>query len=513
MPSHRFIRALSVLVAAAMTIVMLGSCSMSSNDKGQAGKNSSITIDLTNYPSTLDPGLQYDGSTYPVYRNIYDQLLRRDSTTLKPVPWLAKSWHQSSPTTWTFKLRDDVEFSDGSKLTAEDAAFSLNRILDKSLNSPQYANFSTVDSAKAIDDTTLLIKTKAPSPTLLSFLTTLSVVSKSYAEKVGVKTLNEKPMGSGPYKLDSARGGSELTLTRNQHWWHGKPTISKVVFRAVPNVSSRVADLQSGRAQLALGIEPDQANKLKGTESLQVLAVPTERVAYLALNTLGHTPTANPKVRQAVEAAIDYDSLIKNLVGGYAKRVNAVLTPLSFGYPSGAKPYTYDPKRAKRLLAEAGMPHPDIKFPSSPSYSPQLIQAIQSNLQDVGFHVDIVNTDQATYLKNVQSPKHDWGSIRFGRWSCSCLDADGVIYPLFHSGTVWSSYSSPEFDKTVDSGRTTIDRKSRKALYAKAFSILRRDLPGIGLYQDFAIYGADKNLQWTPDAVESMYVDQMKFAR
>jgi len=319
-------------------------------------------------------------------------------------------------------------------------------------------------------------------------------------------------MGSGPYTMESAQAGSQITLARNESYWNGKPALAKAVFRAVPNIATRVADLQSGRAQLAVTLAADQATQLKSSPSTQVLAVPTERVAYLGLNVLGDAPTKDLKVRQAIAAAINYDSLIKNLGGGYAKPVGAVLTPLAFGYPQNATNFTYEPERAKALLVESGNPNPVLDFPASPAYSPQLLQAIQSDLQAVGFTVKISNTDQATYLKKVQSPAHDWGSVRFGRWSCSCLDADGVIYPLFRTGTIWASYSNAEFDKAVDQGRTSTDTATRTKAYDMALSILRRDLPGIGLYQEYAIYGASSELKWTPDAVESMYLDQMSLS-
>jgi peptide/nickel transport system substrate-binding protein len=124
--------------------------------------------------------------------------------------------------------------------------------------------------------------------------------------------------------------------------------------------------------------------------------------------------------------------------------------------------------------------------------------------------VSISSSDQATYLKKVQSPSHDWGSIRFGQWSCSCLDADGVAYPLFRTGTIWSSYSSPAFDTLVDRARQTLSPATRTNLYAQAYGILDKDLPGIGLFQIDSIYGASSRLEWTPDAQQSFFVADMK---
>lgn len=495
--------------AAIVAATALAACSIQPTNSTASGGGGTLTVDMSSYPASLDPGLQYDTDSYSVYRNIFDQLLHRDPKTNQIVPWLATTWKQSNPTTWVFTLRDDVKFSDGSKLTAADAAFSLQRILDPKFGSQQNANFSAIASATGSGQQ-LTITTKFPSPTLLTYLTTLSVVPKAYVQKVGDAAFNLKPMGSGPYTFVSDIAGSQVVLKRNDSWWGTKPSISQVVFRAVPDVASRVADLQSGKAQLATELTPDSTTQLKGNSKLKVLSAPTERVSYLAFNTIQGGPTNNPQVRKAISMAIDYKSLINNLESGYAKPVNSVLTPLSEGYPKSLPDYTYDPAQAKALIQSAGVAGQTVVMATSPTYDPQIVQTIQANIQDAGLKVSIQNTDQATYLKKVQSPTHEWGSIRFGQWSCSCLDADGVAYPLFRSGTIWSSYSNPQFDHLVDQARQTIDADTRTSLYAQAYGLLNTDLPGIGLFQIVSIYGAASNVQYTPDAQQNFFVADMK---
>lgn len=493
----------------------LAGCSLSAPDDGEAPPGAadpaSITINLPNYPATLDPGKQYDESTYSVYRNIYDQLLRRDPQSLEPVPWIATEWETVDDTTWTFTIRDDVTFSDGSELTADDVAFSIERILDSDYGSPQRANFSAIESAEATSPTEVTITTGEPSPTLLSYLTTLSIVPQDYVEEVGDEGLNENPVGSGPYQVASATSGSSITLERNPEFWGEEPSIEEVTFAAVPDVASRVSNLQSGQAQLVTGLTADQAGQLDGSDDLTVLSAPTERVAYLAINVLGDTPTQDPDVRRAISLAINYDAIIENLLGGYASPVGTVLTPLALGYPEELETNEYDPEQAQQLIEDAGVSGVEIDFPTSPSFDPQVVQAIQSDLNEAGLSVQIQNSDHATYLQTVQSPDHDWGSVRFGQWSCSCLDADGVLYPLFSTGTVWSAYANPEFDDLVEQARSTLDEGERMEAYTEAVDIIRSDIPGIGLYQVHSIYGAASNLHWEPDAVQSLYVDQMSF--
>lgn len=494
-----------------LAILFVAACGNSSSPAPQGGgTHPQLTVDLPNGPATLDPGMQYDTDSYTVYRNIFDTLLHRDPSTLKVVPWVADSWKAVDPTTWTFQIHKGIKFQDGSDLTGDDVAFSLNRILDRANNSPQYPNFSVVKGATA-SGSTVTITTKAPSPTLLSFLTTLAIVPAKYVQAKGNREFNLHPIGSGPYELKNWAAHSTVDLTANASYWKGKPPFDAVTFRAVPNVASRVADLQSGKSDIATGLTPDNADTLKASSSLQLLSTPTERVAYLAYNVLGPAPTRSLELREAVSYAINYDSIIKNLLHGYGKPVKEVLTPLSVGYDNNVPGFTYDPQKAKQLLAQAGYNGDPLEFDTSPSYSQSLVQAVQGDLTKVGINVKIVSTDQATYLKKVQSPTHEWGSIRFGRWSCSCLDADGTIYPLFRTGSIWSSYSNPQYDKLVDDARNTIDSGQRTSDYTKAFDILQKDAPAVGMYQDYAIYGATKHLAWKPDAQESFYLFQMRW--
>jgi peptide/nickel transport system substrate-binding protein len=507
-------------VAAMATMTLAGglaACSTSgtpgsspSGGGSGAAAGQALTVDLASYPASLDPGLQYDTDSYSVYRNIFDQLLHRNPSTEQVIPWLATAWKQQNPTTWAFTIRSGVKFSDGEPLTAADAAFSIERILDPKLASQQEANFSAIASATGSGNT-LTIKTKYPSPTLLTYLTTLSVVPEAYVNKVGNAAFNLKPVGSGPYEMVSSVPGSDVKVKLNPDYWGTRPQVTSVDFRAVPDIATRVADLQSGQAQLADSMTPDNVAQLKSA-GLQALSAPTERVSYLAFNTIHGGPTNSAAVRTAISEAINYDALDNDLEKGYASPVNSVATPLNVGYPKSLPDYKYDPAQAKAMIKQAGVAGQTVIMATSPTYSATIVQAIQADIQAVGLNVKIQSTDQATYLQKVQSPSHNWGSIRFGQWSCSCLDADGVAYPLFHTGTIWSSYSNPAFDKLVEQARETLSTTSRDSLYAQAYGILAKDVPGIGLFQIDAIYGASTKLQWKPDAQQDLYVADMKLS-
>ncbi|MBV9538833.1 MAG: hypothetical protein JOY70_07880, partial [Acidisphaera sp.] len=382
------------------------------------------------------------------------------------------------------------------------------RITDPAFKSPQLSQFDQIVAAEASGPAQVTLHTKSPYPVLLAQLTKLSVIPRAAVQKLGDTAFNQHPIGSGPYALRAWDRGVAITLDARDDGWRGKPPFRTVVFRPVTDVSTRVADLRAGRADIVRGLGPDQATALKADHSVQVLGVPTERVAYIFVNALAG-PTKDVRVRRAIAMAIDRDAIISALQEGYAKPVSQVLSPADFGYDNSIEPISFDPDGARKLVREAGADGAELTFLTAPAYDRRLNEAVQQMLADIGLHVSIVSVDLPTYLKRRQGTPDEAGSVSQGRWSCSCQDADGVIWPLFHTGSIWSKYSNPAFDAAVDAARATLDEKQRLADYHKAFAILREDVPGIGLFQDFALYGARPQLRWTPTADEAFFVMDM----
>ncbi len=474
-----------------------------------AQSKDTLTIDLPNDAATLDPHLQWNTDSYSVYRNIFDNLLTRDGSG-KIVPQIATEWNYDDDTTITFKIRDDVVFQDGTKLTADDVAFSINRIIDPALKSPQLSQFDQIKTAEVVDPTTVKVTTKSAYPALLAQLVKLSIVPKAYVEKVGDQEFNLNPIGSGPYKLVEWKKGIETDLEAHDDYWRGQPPFEKVVFRAVPDVSTRIADLRTGKADLVRDIPPDQASSIENDSNTQLLSAPTERVGYLYINAEAG-PTKDLRVRQAIAYAIDKQGLVDALLEGYGAPVSIVGAEPIFGYTDKVEGYPYDPEKAIELVKEAGAEGATVEFLTSPSYSRALVEAIQQMVNEVGLNVEISSSDQATFLKRRQGDAENAGSLAFGAWSCACQDADGIIYPLFRSGSIWAKYKNEKYDALVDEARSILDEDKRKELYAQAYEILRQDVPGLGLYQVYALYGAAKNLKWEPSANEAMFVMDMSW--
>jgi peptide/nickel transport system substrate-binding protein len=487
---------------AALTLALALGCGPALADKNR------FVVDLVSEPSSLDPQVQWNPDSYYVYRNIFDNLVTRDDAG-KIVPQVATSWKYLSDTEIEFKLRDDITFHDGQKLSADDVVFSVKRITDPKFASPQLGQFNKIIDATAVDPMTVRLKTEGPYPALLAQLVKLSIVPKHVVEAVGKDAFNLKPIGSGPYKFDSWQRGVQVTLQRNDAYWGEKGAFPTSVFRAVPDAATRVADLQAGTADLVVTLDSDLAAQLKGSAKAQVLSVLTERVAYLRLNP-SRAPFNELKLRQAVAHAIDKQGLVDGILGGYDKPVDELSTPAIFGWVEGIKGLPYDPEKAKALVKEAGpAADTEIVLATAPVFDQRIVQAVQQMLTDVGLKVKIEMSDMANYLKRTQSSPDIAPDMNYGRWSCACQDEDGVAFPLLHSSSSWSTYRNPAMDKLLEEARSTLDEAKRLALYKQVHEIVATDVPVLPLYQSAILYGATKQLQWTPTANESMFLNRM----
>ena len=469
-----------------------------------------FVVDLVNEPSSLDPQVQWNPDSYYVYRNIFDNLVTRDDKGAI-VPQVATAWKQVSDTEIEFDLRSDITFHDGSKLTADDVVYSVKRITDPKFASPQLGQFDKITEAIALSSTKVKLVTAGAYPALLAQLVKLSIVPKAVVEAVGKDAFNLKPVGSGPYKFESWQRGVNVQLARNDAYWGAKAPFPAVTFRAVPDAATRLANLQAGASDLVVTLDADQAGQLKSSPKAQALIGLTERVAYVRLNTT-KPPFDNPKLRLAAAYALDKQAMIDGLLGGYDKQVPELLTPAIFGWVDGIKAPEHDLAKAKALIAEAGpAAKAEIDLSTAPVFDQRIVQAIQQMLTEAGFNVKIAMSDMATYLKRAQAGPETTSLLSFGRWSCACQDADGVLFPLLHKSSGWSAYRNPKMDSLLEEARATLDTNKRLAAYKQVHEIVASDVPVVPLYQAVVIYGAAKNLTFQPTPNESMFINRMSW--
>jgi len=351
---------------------------------------------------------------------IYDTLILRDpfSEEVKFLPGLAESWKQTKPKVWELQLRQGVKFHDGTTMTAEDVAFSLNRIFEN--KDPRFANaygryFNTFDRVEVIDETHVRILMKKADPLVEHFLSDLSgaITSKAYIEKVGADAADLKPVGTGPYKVASFKPGESATLERFDDYWGEKAPLKKVTFTYTPEIASRVTAIANDEIDFAVGIPTDQRSALKGR---QVNLIDTIYPIYhvIVMNMGNAYMGAHPKLRQALDLAIDRDALNEALWDGKGEVPTSLQFP-DYGdlYLPDVKTIGYDKKRAQELVKESGYDGTKIVIANRSEYYVNIdlaLQAVVDMWKDIGVDAQVKNVPDVNAIPDPDVMVRTWSN-------------------------------------------------------------------------------------------------------
>ncbi|WP_454692411.1 ABC transporter substrate-binding protein [Achromobacter aloeverae] len=493
-----------------------------------------LIIGLKSEPSSMDP--QYHSLTpnTQIAETIFDPLVRTDSQ-LKPEPALAESWTVDG-NVWTFKLRPDVKFSDGTPLTAEDVVFTYDRV-PKVPNSPSPFTLYLKDVAKteAVDAHTVRITTKAAAPALLPNLSQLPILSKKAASGPAPegKTTTELNagdglIGTGPYKFVSWKRGAEIVLARNDNYWGKKPLWDKVIYRPMSNAASRVAALLAGDVDLIEDPPTDDLPKLKADKKLHIEETPSVRVMYVAMDqyaepspgitgTNGKNPLKDKRVREALSLAINRQALVDRVMGGVALPAGNLLPYPMFG---ASKDHSKAPKadldKAKALLKEAGYPDGFGITLGAPSgryvNDAKVAQAIASMWTRVGVKTNVDASAPPVFFKKRDSYEY---SAYLAGWSVTSGEMSNALGSLLITpdpkaglGTTnRGRYSNASVDALFKQGISTMDDAKRAELLGKAADTAMDDYAALPVHFELSVWAMKSDLRYQGRA------DQMTLAQ
>ncbi len=322
------------------------------------GGDSVVVGMRTNALVTFDPAMYRDRDTEAVLRNIYDSLTTATREG-KVEPGLASAWRVVDDVTFEFDLVSGVAFSNGEPLTADDIVFTFDRVITEGAidgnSSPRAGLLGPIDHVEKVDDSTVrfVYQTTFPQELLLQALTHFQIVPQDYITEVGNAGFASAPVGSGPFTFARGSLDSQVVLQANPTHWRGAPELSTVVFRMMPEPSTRIASLLSGEIQIAQAIPPDLVERLTAAADVIVMTAPGTRSYEIEFD-VTKPPFDDVRVRQAINYAIDWDSILTNLYQGYGTRLATAFLPSGFGYDASLDAYPYDPEKARELLKEAG---------------------------------------------------------------------------------------------------------------------------------------------------------------
>ena len=469
-------------------------------------------------PTSLDPHNHRETPTGNVARHLYDPLVFRDPRTpTRFVPVLATNWWQVNETTFEFTLKPGVRFANGEPFNAEAVKFNIDRVLGRSgekapLNA--YA-FTTLRGAEVVDELTVRITTKAPDPVLLSRLSTLYIVPPRLTREQGRDGLQRNPAGTGPYLLKSFVPNDRLVLEAKPTYHMGRARIDEVIFRGISEAATRNAELRAGNADVVVNVPPDTIEDINSSGRATAKSVPSTRVAIFFLNTLEYPQLKDRRVRQALNHAVDVDSIVKHVMRDYGLRVPTIVAPYFTGYNRDLKPYPYDVERAKRLLAEAGYANGfdmEILVPQGRYLlGVEAAQAIAGYLNRVGIRTRLNVVEFGVFARTTQERKIK--ESMYAAWGNALFNPLDAYRALVVSGTdTFSWYSNKQVDELWQKAASTADLRKHAEYLQQIEQLIYQDPPFIFLFAQKDLYGVSNRLNWEPrqDEIIFMYEAAVK---
>ncbi|MGI5840281.1 MAG: ABC transporter substrate-binding protein [bacterium] len=503
MLQRKIISGLALLLLASLTFT---GC----QPAGPAAKPNSVVIAQGVDATTLDPHRHNETTSANITRQIFDGLLRRGAD-LRLEPELALSVEPLDTLTWEVKLRPGVTFHNGEPFDAASVKFSIERILDPATGSPQISGLSFIKHVKIIDSHTIHIITVEPYPLLRERLI-LPMVPPAYLTEHGDAYFAANPVGTGPYKFVSWTKDESVVLAANPDYWRGVPAVTQVTFRPIPENTARAAELVTGAVDLIANLPPHLAQSLANDPDVRVTATPGCRLIFIQFVTDRGGPLADPRVRQALNYAVDVQTIVDTILGGYGQPSTQPLTPQDFGYNPDLTGYPYDPAKARELLTAAGYPD-GFAFPLDIPVGryvmdKEVAAAVAGYLSAVNIQVDLNINDWGIHTQKILERKMEGGYL-IG-WGGELFDADATLYPNFRSGEPICFYRNDAVDRLLDRARATLDRPARERIYHQATALLADDAPLLLLYQQHDLYGFNPRLRWQPRPDEVISVFDMK---
>jgi ABC-type transport system substrate-binding protein len=478
---------------------------------------------------SLDPAMVTDGLSFNIARVTMQGLTHYHLGGFTPEPQLATSWTSSPDSlTWIFTLRRGVMFQDGTPFDAAAVKYNFDRWMK---DDPHYSSFhsqfgsypSMVKSVTAIAPDKVRIQLRSA---IATFLADLAMPAFSISSPTAMRTLGQnyykQPSGTGPYEVAEWVKDDHITLKAWAGYWGKHPKIVTVIVRDIPDPATAVLELQKGDIDGLEFPRPDDLPALHANAKLHVYRQPPNNLMYLSMNDQ-LKPFDNVLVRRAINEAIDTRAIVKNFYDSSAIVATEFVPPAV--WPHGVDTsYAFNPRDARKLLAQAGFPHGFsvplwyMTLPRPYVPEPQRVaEAIQSQLRAVGISTTLSGMEWGTYLVKVGSGEHH---LALMGWTGDDGDPDNFLYPLLDKDSAVAPdanntafWMDEPFHRLMLAGRSTLDPAAREVIYREALARIRDQAPVVAIVHTSPpiVFGADV-LGYVPSPDSGLHFETMSFA-
>jgi peptide/nickel transport system substrate-binding protein len=476
----------------------------------------------------LDPAYETDGNSFMICDNIYEALVAYKDETTDLEPGLAKSWDISKDgKTYTFHLREGVNFHDGTPFNADAVVFSIGRMM-KERNvkffvddieipaqdrPPEYwvsmEMDDTIGSIEATGMYTVVFKLKrVEAPFIANMGMDFADIISPTAFMKDPKAFVRNPVGTGPFRFVKWVSDDRIILEKYKDYWDksGGPYLDRIIFRAIPENSVRFLELKAGGIDILQFPNPADIALVDKDKKLKKVSQSGMNVGYLSFN---HTKKLwqNLALRQAVAHAINRQAIVDNIYQGMGQLAKNGIPPTMWGYNDDVPGYKYDPELAKKKLAEAGYPGgkglPELKLWSMPvprPYNPEGLKvgiAMIGDLAKVGIKASVTSYDWGTYLKRQREQPDDMDMFQLG-WTGDNGDPDNFLAVLFDglaSPSIRTQWKNERYHELMLQGKQTIDQAKRAEIYKEAQQLMFDDVATIPVAHSTVIWPMSVKVQ------------------
>jgi len=484
----------------------------------------SISIGLGGDVTSIDPHYHNLTPNNNIADHIFGTLIQKDERQ-RPKPGLAESWRPVDDLTWEFKLRKGVKFHDGSEMTAEDVAFSIERPAKVAASPGPFTVYTKqVVETQIVDPYTIRLKSAAPYPNMAIDISTIHIVSKKAAAGASTDDFNsgKAAIGAGPYKLVRFVRGDRIELARHDAYWGPKPQWERVSLRLLTSDPSRVAALLAGDVQAIENVPTADVARIAKNPSLKVFRTVSNRVIYLHIDSnrdkspfltdkagkpLETNPLKDVRVRRALSKAINRTAIVDRVMEGLAIPAGQLLPDGMFGVNPAIKPDAYDPDGAKKLLAEAGYPDgfgltlhaPNNRYVNDE----QIAQAVAQMLSRVGVATKVDAMPSNIFF--TRGSKLDFSFLLVG-WGADTGEVSSPLKSLLATfnkdkgmGTAnRGRYSNAKMDHLLEQALLTVDEAKREKLLQEAVAVAMNDVGVIPTHFQVNTWATRKGISYTP---------------
>ncbi|MBV4367728.1 glutathione ABC transporter substrate-binding protein GsiB [Erwinia sp. BNK-24-b] len=455
--------------------------------------------------TTLDPYDANDTLSQAVAKSFYQGLFGFDKE-MKLTNVLAESYDASKDgLTYTIKLRSGVKFQDGTDFNAEAVKVNLDRASNPDNHLKRYNLFKSVATTEVVDPLTVKITLKQPFSAFINTLASpaAAMISPTALKKYG-KEIGFHPVGTGPYELETWNQTDFVKVKKFAGYWKkGYPKLDSITWRPVVDNNTRAAMLQTGEANFAFPIPYEQAKLLEKNSKLDLVTSPSIMQRYISFN-VTQKPFDNPKVREAINYAINRQALVKVAFAGYATPATGIVPP-SIQYSQSYPAPEYNPAKARELLKEAGYPNgftTTLWSSHNHSTAQKVLQFTQQQLAQVGIKATVTAMDAGQRAAQVEDKGQKESGVRmfYTGWSASTGEANWALTPLFATQswppTIFNTafYSNPQVDNDLAEALKTTDDQKKASLYKDAQDRIWNDRPWAPLVVEKLVSANTKNL-------------------